>query len=201
MPHCPPSPSTHDRIWPPGRRRILFLDFDGVLHPQHESHVQPFGYMDNFCAVLRAVDPLGTACIVVSSSWRLLHTFDELRAYFPPDIAGRIIGITPFLLPVNPELKGSREREITAWIAEHAPGADWLAVDDVALYFEDGCPHLFLVDEDFPALAQDPDEPFSLMEVIEERERLTALWRSRGLGINDRVAAKLRGRLIAFLQS
>lgn len=197
MPSSPPS--TLPQATPPDQRRILFLDFDGVLHPQHEARHHPFGYMDNFCGLMRDADPLGAVSIVISSSWRLLYPLDELRAHFPQDIAARIIDVTPFLLPVNRELKGSREREIMDWMAGHAAEGAWLAVDDVAMYFEDGCPHLFLVDEDFPVVHTAVDGNFSLMEEIEERERLTALWRSQGLGINDRVAAALRRRMLEFL--
>lgn len=180
--------------------RVLFLDFDGVLHPQHESRVSPFGYMDNFCGVMREVDPHGLVPIVISSSWRVLYPVEQLRAHFPNDIAARVVGITPFLLPDNPDLNGSREREITAWMAEHAPGGQWLAVDDEAMYFSTGCPQLFLVDEDFDRTQTPVDGEFALMAEIEERERLTALWQSRGRGINLRVADKLRRRLLEFLR-
>jgi len=180
---------------------ILFLDFDGVLHPPHEATVCPFSYLDNFCTVLREIDPGGALRIVVSSTWRLLESLEELRAHFPPDIAARIIDVTPFLLPVNPQLAGSRQREIEAWMADHAPGGAWLAVDDIPLYFEIGCPHLFLVDEDFPSSETAATGDFPRMAEIEERERLVALWQSRGLGINLRVANKLRGRLGEFLSA
>ena len=180
-------------------RRLLFLDFDGVLHPQHESHDNPFGYMDNFCALMRDADPLGQVPIVISSSWRLMYPIDTLRTHFPNDIAARILDVTPFLLPDNPDPRGSREREITAWMAAHAPHGQWLAVDDIALHFEIDCPHLFLVDEDFAQMQTRSDREFALMDEIEERERLTALWQSRGLGINLRVAEKLRRRLQEFL--
>jgi hypothetical protein len=178
---------------------VLFLDFDGVLHPPHEAYEHPFCYMDNFCAVVREVGPEGTLPIVISSSWRILHTVEHLRSHFPADIAARIVGVTPFLLPENPELKGSRQREIVSWMDQHAPDGAWLALDDTALYFEDECPHLFLIVNHFPEVQPSPQTPFSLMDVIEERERLMALWHSRGLGIHGPVAQKLRTRLRHFL--
>ncbi len=182
-------------------RRILFLDFDGVLHPLHDSHVNPFSYMDNFCRVLREADPHGTMPIVISSTWRILHTLDELRAFFPPDIGARIVDVTPFLLPVNPALRGSRQREIVDWMAAHAPESAWLALDDIALYFDIDCPHLFVIDEDFAQSQIAVEGDFALMDEIEERERLMDLWQSHGLGINLRVAEHLRRRLKEFLDS
>jgi hypothetical protein len=180
-------------------RRILFLDFDGVLHPQHESGVCPFGYMDNFCQLMRDTDPAGRVEIVISSTWRLQETLEELRAHFPPDVAARIIGVTPHLPPPPHARRGSRQREIESWMAQHAPDGAWLAVDDIALYFDIDCPHLFLVDEDIPPGQTATTGAFSIMAEIEERERLTALWQSRGLGINLRVARGLRSRLQTFL--
>ncbi len=182
-------------------RRILFLDFDGVLHPLHEARANPFSYMDNFCRVLREADPHGTMPIVISSTWRILHTLDELRAFFPPDIGARIVDVTPFLLPVNPALRGSRQREIVDWMAAHAPESAWLALDDIALYFDIDCPHLFVIDEDFAQSQIAVEGDFALMDEIEERERLMDLWQSHGLGINLRVAEHLRRRLKEFLDS
>ena len=182
-------------------KRILFLDFDGVLHPQHESAACPFGYMDNLCRVLRDMDPGATMEIVISSTWRLQESLDELRAHFPPDIAARIIGVTPHLPPPPDARRGSRQREIETWMAQHAPGGDWLAVDDIAHYFDIDCPHLFLVDEDIPAGQSATTGAFSLMAEIEERERLAARWQSRGLGINLRVADGLQKRLQKFLSA
>ena len=184
----------------PDIQRVLFLDFDGVLHPLHEARLNPFGYMENFSGVLREVDRHATMPIVISSTWRLLQTLEELRAHFPPDIATRIVDVTPFLSSANPDLRGSREREISAWMAEHAPDGAWIALDDTELYFEVDCPHLFLIDEDFAQFPSPAQAEFSLVAEIEERERLTALWQSRGLGVNLRVAEKLRHTLQKFVK-
>jgi len=52
--------------------RILFLDIDGVLHPDGPGDYADFSCIPSFCEVLRAVDPGGAVPIVVISAWR--HT-------------------------------------------------------------------------------------------------------------------------------
>lgn len=141
---------------PPGAlsfEAVLFLDFDGVLHPEGCSPSDEFCFCGNFCEILRRVDPQGLMPIVISSMWRHDTSVPALRAFFPTDISRRIVGVTPNI-PSQPlcgwELsamtqKGRRQREVEAWLAEFAPAARWLAVDDRAMGFDDGCPHLFLV--------------------------------------------------------
>jgi len=173
---------------PPGRLnfdRVLFLDFDGVLHPDAGDDDMYFCFMSNFCDVLRAVDPKGEIPIVVSSDWKLTQTVKKLRSHFPDDIGRQIVGVTSDLLNENdssadpwvmagglPSKIGSREREVLAWMRDFAPAGEWLAIDDRPSYFGDDCPHLFTV----PGLYED-----------------------EGGGINGMVADDLRARMQAFL--
>ncbi len=115
---------------------ILFLDFDGVLHPEYDGQATPadvtaFCHLPRFEAVMRDHPDVE---IVINSAWREHFPLDALRARFSPNIAARIIGATP----VTPRLDGkytpaSREGEILDWLAAadraHEP---WLALDDAA---------------------------------------------------------------------
>ena len=94
---------------------ILFLDFDGVLHPEYDGQATPadvvFCHLPRFEAVMRDYPEVE---IVISSMWREQFPLDALRARFSPDIAGRIIGATP----VTPRIDGKymlarREGEIS----------------------------------------------------------------------------------------
>lgn len=118
---------------------ILFLDFDGVLHPQYEGMPTPteevFCHLPRFESVMREFP---TVQIVVSSTWRYKFTVDQMRAHFSPDIAARIIGATP-----QSEIAGSgyqvarRENEILDWLsASGNTGIQWIALDDAAWQFE-----------------------------------------------------------------
>jgi hypothetical protein len=137
---------------------ILFLDFDGVLHPEGCSEDQNFCYLPNFVSVLREVNPERNLPIVISSLWRHHVDLDEIRVYFPNDIAEQIIGVTPYMTQSQvKEIKDwnpyggeqswlrHRQREIMMWMNAYSPSGRWLAIDDRAEYFHRICPNLFLV--------------------------------------------------------
>jgi len=145
-----------DPLLPPGRLnldRVLFLDFDGVLHPDGCERQALFSHMPVFCEVLQAADPRREVPIVVSSMWRYDCSIAQLRALFPADMAHQIVGVTPDLMdqpgPWGMEgggaRSGSRQREVIAWMRTHSPAGQWLAIDDRASYFAQDCPDLFLV--------------------------------------------------------
>lgn len=109
---------------------ILFLDFDGVLHPFHRP-ASAFSLLPYFERVMRDLPQVD---IVISSSWREAHTLEEMRSFFSPDIAARIIDMTPVLDFL--EHHHVREDEIAAWRRsagrEHEP---WVAIDDTESFF------------------------------------------------------------------
>jgi hypothetical protein len=138
--------------------RVVFLDFDGVLHPQSFTSENRFYWLGNFCDVMRWVDPLHQVPVVISSTWRHYHSLRLMRDAFPPDIAAQLVGVTPYLsiddlgderdwtfLGCDPFKMPHRQREIRMWLHAHAPGALWLAIDDRPDYFEPGCQNLFTV--------------------------------------------------------
>lgn len=110
---------------------ILFLDFDGVLHPECSGPVPAdlaFCRLPLFEAVVREHPSLA---LVISSTWREQFDLAALRAWFSPDVAKRIVGTTPVL----PQ-PAQREAEILAWLREHGrEGCAWLALDDAAWAF------------------------------------------------------------------
>jgi hypothetical protein len=128
--------------------QILFVDFDGVMHPEfcHESNY--FMQRDNFEAVVRACPDIE---IVISSTWRQQRSIQALRALFSEDVAARVIGITPLyaqLDDVPDTLQGyEREAECRSWLRQHGCVAkEWLAVDDRAWNFRPFNRNVFLVD-------------------------------------------------------
>ncbi len=100
---------------------LLFLDFDGVLHPvlgPREMHVCRLSVLES---VLRQAPQVR---IVISSTWRLFFGMSELRAVVSADIAARIVGATP---PPDDE---PRHAEIMRYLKQHATHAtEWVAVD------------------------------------------------------------------------
>jgi hypothetical protein len=112
--------------------KVIFLDFDGVLNSSE-------WFMDNqklirestsllqrgaaelnpvlIRRVLEIIEATGAA-VVVSSSWRILHTRDELNEIFKqagfPQMVDHIIDVTP--RDRGQSYNETRGREIEAWI-------------------------------------------------------------------------------------
>lgn len=68
--------------------KFLFLDFDGVLHSNYGSDAALWTFLPRVEAVLRDFTEV---LVVVSSSWGDGRSVDELRGFFSPDIAPRVI--------------------------------------------------------------------------------------------------------------
>jgi hypothetical protein len=112
---------------------ILFLDFDGVLHPDPAQPDQRFRSLPRLISVLRDHPDVE---IVISSMWREKLSLDELREFFPTDIAERIIGTTPITPRVDGYAPARREGEIIDWLeSQGRTGAPWIALDDQGWQF------------------------------------------------------------------
>lgn len=122
---------------------IVFLDFDGVTHPEMCQPKELFSCLPLIEAVLRRHVQ---ADVVISSTWRQNHRLSELRKFFASDIRKRVVGCTPVMLEGDPRRTNGavREAECLAWLAGHRPGSPWVAIDDVPWNFSVGCPHLVL---------------------------------------------------------
>jgi hypothetical protein len=100
---------------------FLFVDFDGVLHRRPRPHevarhyARMFEYLEPLAV---ALGDFPAARIVVSSSWRLTYSADELRAFLGP-LGPRMAGVT------GPE-RETRYEEILEATGE----APWLAIED-----------------------------------------------------------------------
>jgi hypothetical protein len=105
---------------------ILFLDFDGVLHPVGGG-VKQFSQLPLLEALLREPGFEGVR-VVVSSTWREVHPLKRLQQFFPADLRERVIGVTPVLDEYDSEHE--RYEEIRAWLDGHPEFARWAALDD-----------------------------------------------------------------------
>ena len=95
---------------------LVFLDFDGVLHPFPCHYALHFCQRDLLEGFFRQ-PAQANARVVIRSTWRNHYPLDELRRWFSPNFRNRIIGCTPTLDGIAWE--GSREREIQAWRQQH----------------------------------------------------------------------------------
>ncbi len=127
--------------------QTLFLDFDGVLHPEfcHESK--------HFCCLPffeEAVRQAPEVEIVIASTWRHQHRLEDLARRFSADVSHRVIGVTPYFPALDdvPDTLVSfeREAECNAWLrANGRVASPWLAVDDRSWLYRPFNRSVFLV--------------------------------------------------------
>jgi len=123
----PPIEPTESRVY-------VFLDFDGVMR---RLSSQPFRFdadcRERFENVLREYPH---ARVVIASIWRLGLSLDALRKMFSPDIAPRIVGVTP----EAPGLVDHyRLREVLGYLKRHgASDTPWIIIDDNRAQYPEG---------------------------------------------------------------
>lgn len=118
---------------------ILFLDFDGVLHPAEVFNTRTQGivlmadghnlleHAELLADVLR---PYPELQIVLSTSWVPTVGFDKACARLPESLRARVVGST-WDEDYDLECWNKRSRyEQIAFHAEHCKLEDWLAIDD-----------------------------------------------------------------------
>jgi len=128
------APSPRGRVH---SRPTLFLDFDGVLHPNLATPTQRFIRMP---MLLEAIGDQ-TVEIVISSSWRFEWSIDELREFFPAALRARIVSNTGSAYIG----RHARWNEITAYCEAFGIG-NWRALDDARFEFPNPCPELIACD-------------------------------------------------------
>ena len=140
--------------------KVLFLDFDGVLHPVGgTSEGRAFVHLARLQAFLRE-PAMQDVAVVVSSTWRLILEPARLIGLFAPDIRARVRGATPDL--GDEPMEHARYREIRAWLDRHPEVKSWAALDDAVRQFPPHAhrhvvftsPATGLTDADLAALGQ-----------------------------------------------
>ena len=146
---------------------ILFLDFDGVLHPVPSKDL--FCYIPRLENILRKFPDVK---VVISSMWRASHNLSELREFFSEDIRPRIIGVTPFVEEQIEDwlftLCKTRHKEILSWIEQNNYKGPWVALDDAYQEFPEDCKELIRCETIF---GFDEDAEFRLIKyLIDQKE-------------------------------
>lgn len=128
---------------------ILFLDFDGVLHPfpmgPNDSHLSATS------PLWKVLDIVPDASVVIISTWRERYSFAELvrllMAHGGERFASRFIGVTPIMESATDYVPGIRQREIESWLIDNAAEQEpYVILDDIQEYFDSTCKNLYLVD-------------------------------------------------------
>lgn len=110
--------------------KVVFLDIDGVLN-SFRTAVAHGGYPHGLTkealakfdqtalALIRGICAVAGARIVLSSSWRILHRFQDVAEALVLPIVDR-----------TPALAGPRGKEIAQWLSEHPDVETYAIVDD-----------------------------------------------------------------------
>ncbi|MHB8914866.1 MAG: HAD domain-containing protein [Thiobacillus sp.] len=154
----------------------LFLDFDGVLHP-NEAYLRTggvvlladghalFEYADRLCEILA---PYPTLRVVLSTSWvAALRSFKKAKGYLPPALqaqvvgatwhsgAGRVAGSTWHSSADRYEWNLlTRFEQIQRYVARHRL-PDWLALDDDDIGWPDDQRHRLVCTHEWHGLGDE----------------------------------------------
>jgi len=103
---------------------MLFLDFDGVLHPAGvpAGTCMPFEWLPLLSELL---EPAPNVLLSIHSSWREVHPLDYLQEFLG-GLGDRVVGAVPL---------GPKEAAIFAFLAKHPEVTDYLILDDSASEF------------------------------------------------------------------
>jgi hypothetical protein len=130
---------------------IVFLDIDGVTHPEPCFHENVMCRMDSSAAVLNRYPQID---IVISSAGRMQFTLPELQDFLCEIAPHRVFDVPPSIKKPSPDWVpgvfslSERQWEIETWLKTNRPfGTTWIAIDDRAFWFEKGCKHLLLTDK------------------------------------------------------
>jgi hypothetical protein len=123
---------------------ILFLDFDGVMHPDPCSDEDRlFENSERLADVLAHFPEVG---VVLSTSWRNVRPLDELLARLPQALRQRVMGVNPNFNEIRPDasrIPYRRHAECEQWLRDHAmEDVPWWALDDRADWFAPYCENL-----------------------------------------------------------
>ena len=147
---------------------LVFLDFDGTMHPGHavidrEGRVtcEDGGKLLRFAPLLlEALEPYPEARIVLTTNWLNSMPFETVKSFLPETLQARVIGHTKRFFSQQLKL-----REIYSYPRED----EWVAIDD-----------------NFGELVLPKDE-----------WRLIRTETSKGLG-DDKILGRLEGALITM---
>ncbi|MES2072734.1 MAG: HAD domain-containing protein [Pseudomonadota bacterium] len=114
---------------------ILFLDFDGVLHPRPKNREWIFCHLPQLEKILAEHPRL---YVVIASSWREEYPWDTLVGLFSGAVRSRVVDMTPWIPGAR------RQEEVEAWLAVNGFHGTWMVLDDDQSEFEPGFPQLFL---------------------------------------------------------
>ena len=125
---------------------ILFLDFDGVLHP--DPCYDASRLFENAPRLAHTLHDFPDVRLVLSTSWRQSRPYDHLLARLPAELRQRVAGATPTFGDFSPSaalVPYRRQAECMHWMQQNQlAGEAWLALDDRPSWFTPYCENLIV---------------------------------------------------------
>jgi hypothetical protein len=118
---------------------IIFLDFDGVLH----GSISP-KFFANTQLLAKFLEPYPFVQIVLSTSWRESYSIDRIKEECIPELASRVIGVTPIF---KDHPKGIRAKEVEQYVKDNnLHYTQYVCIDDLNFLFYEEFENLILTD-------------------------------------------------------
>jgi hypothetical protein len=150
---------------------ILFLDYDGVLHP--DPCLDGSRLFENAPRLAETLAPYPEVGVVLSTSWRNVKKGRELLEPLPQALRLRILGRTPNFSEFNPPaalIPYRRQAECVQWLVQHnMADCTWWALDDRADWFRPYSENLLQCDPRIGFDEQDSVRLSSRMELARQR--------------------------------
>ena len=143
-------------------RKIIFLDFDGVLNTEHYQGLlryqgEPWqdehgAFFDpNAVKQLRRIIDATGADIVIESSWKYLGLDAMKELWKVRNLPGRVVDITPssvsdeyLLKNLDTTMIHCKGMEIASWLSEQAEDIRYAIIDDEYVILDSQLPHFIL---------------------------------------------------------
>ena len=105
-------------------KKVLFLDIDGVLN-NSASMSEGIHIIPEKCLMIRDICWRTGAKVVVSSTWRIGRSLEEIQMIF------RLVGMGGLIVDTTPIFKtGPRGDEIAEWLRNNTKTKQYAIVDD-----------------------------------------------------------------------
>jgi len=166
------------------RKKIIFLDIDGVLNTKwwytqmnRNTPKDKYGYAFDPKAVAnlrRIVEDTG-ADIVISSSWKFMG-LDKLRAMWNErELAGNVIDVTPngmcdeVLLTADLDNMGvtrCRGNEIREWLMQHSDVTHYVILDDMNDILQEQESHFIWIDPEVGITTENVEQTIMMLNHV-----------------------------------
>ena len=158
--------AAHDRSREPprGRReKLLFLDFDGVLHGEARVRLRAGPYValpaggklfEHTPILEELLAPYPDIRIVLSTSWVHVYRYSRAVRRLPASLRARVIGSTfHSAMDLNAFLSLSRGQQVWADVVRRQP-SDWLALDDTYDGWPEHCIDNFIATDEVYGISE-----------------------------------------------